>query len=168
MAVLIGMSSEVKGRIFNVDRDTVAIGRNLTNHIVLDHPTVSGRHCQIVHEGKRFVLSDLNSTNGTRVNGREITECALRPKDLVQIGALEFMFDAEDVETEPTPPSIPTHVEVATEPPSLPPTFGTISPFGTRRRDNLLLWYMLIGIIGLLALIAAAVVFYLLFLPRHP
>ncbi len=163
MAVLIGMSAEVKGKTFNVDRDKVTIGRNSTNLIVIEHPTVSGRHCLITHEGKRYTVTDLGSTNGTRVNSREIKECDLKPKDLLQIGSTEFLFDAEDAEvSEPLPPA-QTQVEIAVGPASSPASFGNMSPFGVRRRNNLLLWYVLIGVIGVLALVAAGIVIYLLF-----
>jgi len=163
MAVLIGMSAEVKGKTFNLDRDKVTIGRNSTNLIVIEHPTVSGRHCQIVHEGKRYALTDLGSTNGTRVNGRDVTECDLRPKDIVQIGSIEFMFDAEDVEAPAPVTAPPTQVEVTTGPATSPPSFGSMSPFGPRRRDNMLMWYVLIGVIGLLAVAAVVMVIWLLF-----
>lgn len=158
MAVLIGMSAEVKGKNYDVDRDKVTIGRNATNLIVIEHPTVSGRHCQIVHAGNKYTLTDLGSTNGTRVNSREVTECDLHSKDLVQVGSVEFMFDAADAEPE-EPRAFPkTQVEVTSGPASAPVSFGSISPFGARRRDNLLLWYILIGVIGLLAIAAAGFV----------
>ena len=162
MAVLIGMSAEVKGKNYDVVRDKTTIGRNSTNLIVIVHPTVSGRHCQITHAGKRYTLTDLGSTNGTRVNSREITECDLRPKDLVQVGSVEFMFDAEDAEVEDTRSFPQTHVEIAAGPASAPVSFGSISPCGARRRDNMMLWYILIGVIGLLAVVAAGVVIWLL------
>ena len=158
MAVLIGMSAEVKGKNYVVDREKVSIGRNATNLIAIEHPTVSGRHSHIVHAGKTFTLTDLGSTNGTRVNSREITECELRPKDLVQIGSVEFMFDADEAEVEDTRAFPQTQVEISSGPASAPVSFGSISPFGTRRRDNMMLWYVLIGIIGLLAIGAAAFV----------
>lgn len=162
MAVLIGMSAEVKGKSYEVVRDKTTIGRNATNLIVIEHPTVSGRHCQITHVGKRFTITDLGSTNGTRVNSREITECDLRPKDLVQVGSVEFMFDAEESEIEDTRSFPQTQVEVSAGPASAPVSFGSISPFGARRRDNMMLWYILIGVIGVLALVAAGIVIYML------
>ncbi len=162
MAVLIGMSAEVKGKNYEVDRDKVTIGRNATNLIVIEHPTVSGRHCQIVHAGNTYTLTDLGSTNGTRVNSREVTECELHPKDLVQVGSVEFMFDADDAAQPESRPFPKTQVEIASGPASAPVSFGSISPFGARRRDNMLLWYILIGVIGLLAIGAAAFVIYTL------
>ena len=151
-AVLIGMSAEVKGKNHDLVRDKVSIGRNATNMIVLEHPTVSGRHCCITRDGERYVLTDLGSTNGTRVNAREITEIELKPKDLVQVGSLEFMFDAEGVKVEDSHSYAQTQVEVTSGPATAPISFGSISPFGARRKDNSALWYTIIIAIGLLAL----------------
>jgi pSer/pThr/pTyr-binding forkhead associated (FHA) protein len=160
MAELIGMSQEVRGKNYKIDRDKVTIGRNATNLIVIEHPTVSGRHCCISREGKRFDLCDLGSTNGTRVNSREIREAALKPKDLVQIGSVEFMFDAEESEVLEATEGGETRVEVASGPTSAPVTFGSISPFGARRRSNVLLWYAPIVVLGLLAIAGLVVLIY--------
>ncbi len=153
MAVLIGMSPEVKGKNYELDREKVTIGRNATNMIVLDHPTVSGRHCVISRLGNRYTLTDLGSTNGTRVNGREIKEEDLYPKDLVQVGAVEFLFDAEGAEVAARREELPQpEVVVSTEPATAPITFGSISPFGPRRKQNEALWVALTAVVGLLAL----------------
>ena len=164
MAVLIGMSAEVKGRNFEIDRDKVSIGRNTTNLIAIDHPTVSGRHGCITRTGHEYVLADLGSTNGTRVNGKEVKECRLHAKDLVQIGSLEFMFDAEDAPEAPRPvvTKADTKTIEAKGAAAAPISFGSISPFGSRKKDNVALWYALIIGIGLLALLGVGFVIYLL------
>jgi len=157
MAVLIGMSPEVKGTNYNLDREKVTIGRNATNLIVIEHPTVSGKHCCILKDGNRYSLADLGSTNGTRVNSREITESPLRPKDLVQVGSIEFMFDAEGAEAiEEEPVAAHAQVEIASGPATAPISFGSISPFGARRKDTTGLWYAAIAVFGALAIAAAA------------
>lgn len=167
MAVLIGMSAEVKGQSHEIARDKVTIGRNSTNLIVIEHPTVSGRHCFISRQGRRYAVTDLGSTNGTRVNGRDVEqESPLNPKDLLQVGSVEFMFDAEDAEiVEPIPLGrSETRVEIAQgAATSAPISFGSISPFGARRRDNATLWYVLIVAVGLLALAGVGIVLYRLF-----
>lgn len=153
MAVLIGMSPEVRGKNFELDREKVTIGRNATNMIVLDHPTVSGRHCLISRIGTQYTLTDLGSTNGTRVNSHEIKESELHPKDLVQVGAIEFLFDAEGAEVSGRREELPQpEVVVTTEPATAPISFGSISPFGPRRKEQKALWYALIAVVGLLAL----------------
>ncbi len=167
MAILIGMSAEVKGETHEVDRNKVTIGRNLTNLITIEHPTVSGRHCLIAREGRRYSVTDLGSTNGTRINGRDVTEeTPIHPKDLLQIGSVEFMFDAEDAEPAATPPisRSETKVEVAQDGGNgAPVSFGSISPFGPRNRENAALWYGLIVVVGLLAIVGVGIVLYRLF-----
>ncbi|MCX7820033.1 MAG: FHA domain-containing protein [Kiritimatiellae bacterium] len=164
MAVLIGMSPEVKGKNFELDREKITIGRNATNMIVLDHPTVSGKHCQISRIGNRYTLTDLGSTNGTRVNSQEIKEIDLHPKDLVQVGSIEFLFDAEGAEVSAREEArVQPEVVVTTGPATAPISFTSISPFGPRRKENQAMWYVTIGIIGLLAL-AGVTLFLLKFL----
>lgn len=157
MAVLIGMSPEVKGKNFELDREKITIGRNATNMIVLDHPTVSGKHCQISRIGSRYTLTDLGSTNGTRVNSQEVKETDLRPKDLVQIGSVEFLFDAEGAEISAREETrVQAEVVVTTGPATAPISFTSISPFGPRRKENQALWYALVGLVGVLALVGLA------------
>lgn len=163
MAVLIGMSGDVKGKNFSLDRDRVSIGRNTTNLIIIEHPSISSNHCVITREGRRYTLKDLQSTNGTRVNAKEIQECALNSKDLVQLGTLEFLFDADDAEGAPAETVSPMRVEVTTGPATTPVSFGSISPFGARRRDNTMLWNALIAVLGLLALALVAYIAWKLF-----
>lgn len=151
MAILIGMSDGIKGKTFEIAEGRTSIGRNTNNILVFDSDTISGRHCVIERKDKHFAISDLGSTNGTRVNSREIEKADLRPKDLVQIGSMEFMFDAEDSEIEMDKGPSQTHVEVAPGPGHAPETFSSISPFATRK-DSQRFWYFLIGAIGVVAL----------------
>ena len=46
----------------------------------------------IVCEGSRFLLRDLNSTNGTLINGNPVTETELRPGDVVEMGEIQLEF----------------------------------------------------------------------------
>ena len=164
MAILIGMSGDVRGQSFKIDEEQTSIGRQDTNTITLNNPTVSSYHCCLVKEENRYVLRDLGSTNGTRLNSREVTEAQLKPKDLVQVGSVEFMFDAdpgEVVETDATPDAL---VEVEEGPPSKPQSFTSISPFEKRSKDNKGLWTGLIVFVGLLAVGAVGFLFYKLML----
>jgi len=151
MAILIGMSEGIKGKTYDITQDRTAIGRNSTNLLAFENETISGRHCVIEREGKRFTIKDLGSTNGTRVNSHDITEAVLRPKDLIQVGSLEFMFDAKPDEIEQTSVGVEASVEVAEGPVEAPRTFNSISPFGSRKNSQKA-WYFLIGVLGVLAL----------------
>ena len=50
-------------------RDIVMIGRAPSNQIVIDHPTVTAQHALLLRTGVFYSLKDLDSTNGTRING---------------------------------------------------------------------------------------------------
>jgi serine/threonine protein kinase len=74
-------------RMFN---GTTLIGRASECDIVLKSQDVSKRHCQILLEGGRVVLEDLNSSNGTCVNGQAVEKCVLQDGDEVDIAGYVF------------------------------------------------------------------------------
>ncbi len=159
MAVLIGMSQDVKGTNLEIGSEKITIGRKSDNTIPIDNPTVSGHHCEVYAEDERYHLRDLGSTNGTRVNNKEVTEVKLRPKDILQVGSIEFMFDASPGELLKDEPEQTANVEVAPGPATAPESFGNISPFGARKAENKGLWFLIIVVLGLVAL-AAVVIFF--------
>ena len=68
---------------------TIKIGRSASNDLVLSNPKVSGNHATLVVQDNEMsaTLKDLNSTNGTYVNGRRITgETVVRPTDVLRFG----------------------------------------------------------------------------------
>jgi pSer/pThr/pTyr-binding forkhead associated (FHA) protein len=69
------------------------VGRASGNEIPLLYPSVSNRHCMFIRSGADIVLRDLNSSNGTVVNGETISEAILRPGDLVQVGVVQIKFE---------------------------------------------------------------------------
>ena len=162
MAVLMGMSGDVKGKAFPIDGDELTIGRSSDNTISLNNATVSGHHASIRREGDRYVLRDLGSTN---VNSHEVKESALRPKDIVQVGSVEFLFNSEAMGLEDVQLDTVTKTEVLETKGSaaMPETFGNISPFGARRRENLTLWIPAIVVLGVLAVGLMIFLFYKLF-----
>lgn len=137
MAVIIGMSADVKGQTHEIDSAGVTIGRNEGNTVVIDSSSVSGRHCEITMEGGQCTLRDLGSTNGTRVNGEDITECALNPHDIVQIGFVDFVFNDADIPLSEAEAIYNKTEVVESEGPAVrPDSFSSISPFGARRRES--------------------------------
>lgn len=164
MAVLIGMSAEVKGQTHEISSGGLTIGRNSENTISINNSTVSGKHCAITVDGDHYILRDLGSTNGTRVNSKEITEQTLKPKDLVQVGSVEFLFNSQDIPlSEAEAIYNKTEIVEASGPAVKPQSFNSISPFGARRRENQNLWVILIIAIGVLALGVVGFFLYQLF-----
>lgn len=156
MAVLIGMSSTVKGKKFNLDEGETFVGRQSQNHVPIEDASISGRHCSIQREDRRYTLLDLGSTNGTRLNGARINRASLKPKDIIQIGGIEMMFDGQDVDVA-SDEAAASAVEVIDEPISVPENFHTSSPFGAQK-DNRKMWW--IGTSVLIVLVVAALVFF--------
>ena len=160
MAVLIGMSGNFKGQKFELDREEVFIGRNSQNDIWIEDSSVSGRHCSVTRDERRYTLTDLGSTNGTRLNGAPVTKARLKPKDIVQVGNVEVMFDGADVDIEGANANQTTRVEVMSEPIAVSETFHTASPFGSRR-DSRKPWLIVTALVGLLVLIG--IVYFVMF-----
>ncbi|MEO0570217.1 MAG: FHA domain-containing protein [Bacteroidota bacterium] len=69
------------------------IGRNEKNHYALNHKTVSGVHAEVAisNDFKSFVLKDLDSSNGTKVNGRRIVTKILQAKDKIEFGETKVL-----------------------------------------------------------------------------
>ena len=163
MAKLSGMSGDFKGREYPIEQGEITIGRKADNMILLDHPTISSHHCRILRNGDSCVLQDLDSTNGTRVNSRDVKECALHHKDLLQLGSIEFLFDAPELASSGARYT-DANAEVATAAMSAPQDFASISPFGAPPAERRGTWYFVLIISGALA--AAAVAYFLFMLLR--
>lgn len=77
---------------------TLTIGRNESNDIVIDNLSVSGTHARIDSVSATFIITDLESTNGTFVNEELISSHGLRTHDVILIGKHELLFDRSDLE----------------------------------------------------------------------
>ncbi|MEO0973561.1 MAG: FHA domain-containing protein [Pseudomonadota bacterium] len=83
---------------YNMTKERYTIGRLPDNDIRLDHPGVSGHHALVINILDDSFLEDLNSTNGTTVNGRRIAKHPLQHEDVVRIGRHELRFVDEHEE----------------------------------------------------------------------
>src|SRR5690606_1000957 len=70
----------------SLDRERLSIGRRSRNDLVLEDLTVSGEHALIQLHPEGCLIRDLESRNGTHVNGRPISECELAEGDTIDIG----------------------------------------------------------------------------------
>ena len=82
------------GRRVVVGDDPVTIGRLPECDIVLADPNVSRRHAEVRRQGDDFVVVDLGSTNGTKVNGAGVKERRLTDGDEVTVGGTRLRFEA--------------------------------------------------------------------------
>lgn len=82
-------------RVVPLHTPVIAIGRAITNNLVLPDDPVSAQHCRIEREGKAFRLTDLGSRNKTWVNGDPVENAVLRHGDQIRIGRSTFIFEDE-------------------------------------------------------------------------
>jgi hypothetical protein len=76
-----------------IERRAVVLGRSRDCDIVLDDRSVSRRHAELVRHGDGFLLRDLDSTNGSSVNGKRIREAAVEPGDAIIVGTVALTFE---------------------------------------------------------------------------
>ena len=78
---------------FNLKLGVNKLGRTLDNDIRINHPGVSTSHCEIRWLNDEVIVRDLNSTNGTFVNGQRIAESHLTPGQILRVGDVEMFLD---------------------------------------------------------------------------
>ncbi len=76
-----------------IDKRSFVIGRSKECDIQLADPNVSRRHAELRQEGSAYWLVDLDSTNGSQVNGRRTTRAKLDTGDVITIGSTELVFE---------------------------------------------------------------------------
>ena len=79
-----------------LDKDVISMGRNQDNTIVVRTEKVSRHHCEIRKSGDNFTVVDLDSRNGTFVNGEKIKEKLLGPGDKISVGEATIIFESEE------------------------------------------------------------------------
>ena len=84
-----------KGRVYREMTTPVTIGREEGNVLRLNDERVSRFHAKVQHDNGEIILTDLESTNGTRVNGNVVQIRRLRPGDRVGLGRSLLLFGSE-------------------------------------------------------------------------
>lgn len=84
-----------KERFHQIEGDVVTIGRGPTNTIPIEDAKASKDHCRLERAGERWRMVDLESKNGTRVNGAVRNKAWLGHGDTIQIGTAEIRFGLE-------------------------------------------------------------------------
>jgi pSer/pThr/pTyr-binding forkhead associated (FHA) protein len=89
---LIAVRGPLKGSILVLPEGDYTIGRQSSNNLCLEDHAVSRQHCVIKRSGGSYIVNDLESRNGTFVNGTAVTEQRLGPGDEIRIGASVFLY----------------------------------------------------------------------------
>jgi Nif-specific regulatory protein len=95
---LVAIAGPLKGTTIPLLEPETVIGRDLTNHVTINDPLVSRRHCSIRNQGDEVQLADLQSLNGTFVNDENAGERLLQHGDRIKVGASHFIFLLHDEE----------------------------------------------------------------------
>lgn len=83
---------DVAGKRFFLKTGETSIGRDLSADIQIDDAGLSRKHFSIIWDGKAAAIRDLKSTNGTKINGRGVSEQGIISDTVIQAGRHEFVF----------------------------------------------------------------------------
>ena len=100
MALLTLKFKELVIKEFQLEGDGITVGREPSNDIVVENLLVSSYHARIDPAGKDYILTDLQSKNGTVVNGERVTSSKLKNGDQILIGKHQLVFSLDPAEIE--------------------------------------------------------------------
>jgi pSer/pThr/pTyr-binding forkhead associated (FHA) protein len=173
MAKLVILTQGLNGRAHELNVDRTTIGRVEDNMFQIAEPSVSSHHCEVHLRGAEVLIRDLNSTNGTFINGEKIAESVLKPGQTLRLGNVELKLDAPGAAAAPaagSAPAAPKRQVEATmviprgvslselESGGRPPGFDTSKEFSKKRnKAGIYFWVgagIVILLIGILLIIA--------------
>ena len=143
--------------------ELITVGRISENSLQIEDGSVSSRHAQLtLGANGNYALKDLNSTNGTRVNGAPTTDAQLRNGDRVRFGQIECAYFSDTTsQNEPLPAAAAPDAHIPAES-RRPTNFANASPFQKKNRakDPAGLYILIFaGLAVLLFLVALGFVF---------
>jgi pSer/pThr/pTyr-binding forkhead associated (FHA) protein len=95
MAKLVIQNQGMTGRACELNTDRTTIGRVEDNTFQIADASVSSHHCEVHLRGSDVFIRDLNSTNGSFINGEKVTEQILKPGQTLRLGQVELKLEAE-------------------------------------------------------------------------
>jgi hypothetical protein len=116
MAKLVILNQGMTGRSFDLNVERTTVGRVEDNTLQIPDPSVSSHHAEILLRGTEILVRDLNSTNGTFLNGEKISETVLQPGQVLRFGQVELKID----DGKPVGPPAPLPVSGAAAPAPAP------------------------------------------------
>src|SRR5512137_3067777 len=105
MAKLVLLSTGMTGRMHELKVAKTTVGRVEDNMFQIAEPSVSSHHCEIELKGNEVVVKDLNSTNGTFINGEKVSERVLKLGEVLRLGQVEMRLEGEGASGGPPAPT---------------------------------------------------------------
>ncbi len=94
MARLVILSEGLTGKAFELTAEKTTIGRVDDNMFAIPEASVSSHHAEVLVRGGGVVIRDSNSTNGTFINGNQITgEAGIKPGQILRLGQIEMRLE---------------------------------------------------------------------------
>lgn len=95
MAKLVVLSEGFTGLSYELKAEKTTVGRLDDNSFAISEPSISSHHCEIIQTGAEVVVRDLNSTNGTFINGDQLTgEAPLKSGQILRLGQVEIRLES--------------------------------------------------------------------------
>ena len=95
MPKLVVLSEGLTGRAHELKVDKTTVGRLDDNTFQIPEQSVSSHHCEVLLKGTDVIVRDLDSTNGTYINGEKISEKVLKPGQILRLGNVEARLEAD-------------------------------------------------------------------------
>jgi pSer/pThr/pTyr-binding forkhead associated (FHA) protein len=168
MAKLVILTQGLTGRSHELNVDHTTIGRVEDNLFQIAEASVSSHHCEVLLRGSDVVIKDLNSTNGTFINGEQITESVLKPGQTLRLGQVELKLEtgtsASAPATAPAPSPVKKQAEATMVIPrgvslseleggGRPPGFDTSKEFSKKRNRSGIYFWIGVGIVGIIIVV---------------
>lgn len=99
--LLVRVDATNSGQVYTIDGQVFSLGRHPDNAACIDDQGISRYHARLLLQSDKHWIEDLNSSNGTFLNGRRITSCELANGDIIQLGprvSFRFSVASEDEE----------------------------------------------------------------------
>jgi pSer/pThr/pTyr-binding forkhead associated (FHA) protein len=93
MAKLVVLSEGFSGLSYELKGERTTVGRVDDNAFTIAEPSISSHHAEILLQGNDVLVKDLNSTNGTFINGEKIAEAVVKPGQILRLGQVEMRLE---------------------------------------------------------------------------
>jgi len=164
MPRFIGQNSDFANQVFDLAGQKITVGRTPDNDLHLPDNSISSHHAELNLEAGDYIVTDLESTNGTRVNGEKAQTSPLRQGDTVRFGNVELLYESENSPAETPLPElrigIPLDQSVSRGRPSH--FTGTTSAARSKSKEGGP-WPLILGLVGVLAIGALGYTLFVLF-----
>ena len=174
MPRLVVLSEGMTGRAYELKVDKTTIGRVEDNSFPIVEGSISSHHCEILLRGNEVVVKDLNSTNGTFINGQQITgEAVLKPGQILRLGQIEMRLESEEAKSTAAGKKLPDQTMFvpqgvklgASDTGTRPVHFGGASPFEKKSNKGTKLFITAACVIG--AIIICIILYFVFIQSKH-